>query len=137
MKKDFTIGQSNELLKDGKVYDLHNLYDVSDISLINNKETLEITFRPNTIHGMDYRTIKLKFIGVEYLEFSLNCKGGFVSDLEEIGYKQPKDRDMAWLQTEEQSTSEDHMFFRLEGGNFIRVHSMQALLHNNEKVSEL
>ena len=127
MKKDFVIGQSNELIQNGKIYDIHNHYDVFDIAFVS-KKNLEITFIPNAVHGKNSPAIKLEFVGIDYLELRLNYENESVSDLDEMGYKQCTDQNIEWLLTEEQATDKDHMFFRLGGENFIRVHSTQAIL---------
>jgi len=38
MKKGFEIGQSNEIIKTGKIYDLHNIYEFIGVFL-NAKKT--------------------------------------------------------------------------------------------------
>lgn len=68
----------------------------------------------------------MNFEAVDYLEFSPNFGSRIVCGLEDMGYKSPGDRDDEWLLDEQQSTPDDHLFFRLEGGDFIRVHCQHA-----------
>jgi len=134
MKKGFRIGQSNEIVKSGKIYDLHNLYDFVGIILKGKERRLQILFDPNLEHGKDQLSISLNFEEIDYLEFSPNFGARVISGLEEIGYKNPEDRDDEWLMDEQQATSSDHLFFRLDGGDFIRVHCQNADLAEAPKL---
>ena len=51
MKKAFLLGQSNEVIKDSKVYDLHNQYDFSGIVLKWDDRRLKVLFNPRTDYG--------------------------------------------------------------------------------------
>ena len=127
MNKSFSVGQSNELVLGEKVYDLHNCYNVSGVSLAANR-TLQMFFIPDSQWGGDYSPIVLEFTGVDFLEFKLACHANQAVDLHEMGYKSLGDQDDAWLLTEEQATPQDHLFFRLGGDNYVRIHSKNAVL---------
>ncbi len=126
MKKSFVIGQSIELIKAGKVYDLHNTYDFVGITLIGKIRRLQVYFEPNPEYGKGKPTVSLIFEEIYYLEFSHNFGAQVISGLDEIGYKNPEDHDDEWLMDEQQATLDDHLFFRLDDGNFIRVHCKNA-----------
>ncbi len=128
MNKNFEIGQSNEIIKSGKVYDLHNSYDFVGIVLKTSVRKLEVLFEPNSEYGNNELPILLCFEEIDYLEFSPNFGASAVSGLDEMGYKNPDEPDDEWLMSENQSTSNDHLFFRLDGGGFIRVHCKKANL---------
>jgi hypothetical protein len=127
MEKNFEIGQSNEVLAGGKVYDLHNLYDLSEVRIGRSRDVW-ISFEANAEHGQGQPRLVLTFAGVDYLEFSPRFGARPVRNVDEMGYKNPDDRQDEWLLTEQQATRADHLFLRLGGGDFIRVHSQRACL---------
>jgi hypothetical protein len=126
MNKSFEIGQSNELIKDGSIYDLHNLYDLIGIVLKTKDRRLQLLFEPNPEYGKGQRPVSLSFEGIDYLEFSPNFGAQFISGLDEVGYKSPRDHDDEWLMNEQHTTSDDHLFFRMDGGDFVRLHCRHA-----------
>jgi hypothetical protein len=128
MNKNFVVGQSNELIKENRLYDLHNLYDYVGI-VLSGASCLFVFFEPNVQYKEDQVPIMLEFNEVEYLEFSPNFGMRRISYLEEMGYKSFGDQDDAWLLSQQQATDNDHLFFRLEGNDFIRVSSKNAYLH--------
>lgn len=128
MKKSFEIGQSNEVIKAGKIYDLHSQYDFIGVVLKAKDRRLQILFEPNPEYGKGQLPIWLSFEEIDYLEFSPNFGTRVVSGLSEMGYKNPEDRDDEWLMDEQQATCDEHLFFRLDGGDFIRVHCQYANL---------
>ena len=137
MKKDFEVGQSNEIIKAGKIYDLHNLYDFVGIVLKTKDRRLQLLFEPNPEYGKDESPISLIFEEIDYLEFSPNFGTQVISGLDEMGYKNPKDRDDEWLMDEQQATSNDHLFFRMDGGDFIRVHCKNAYFVEAKKLTSI
>lgn len=128
MKKDFEIGQSNEVIKSEKIYDLHNSYDYVGLILKSKERQLQILFEPNSEYGKGNLSVSFVFKSLNYLEFSPNFGTKVVSGLDEMGYKSPSDRDDNWLLSPQQASSDDHLFFRLENGDFIRVHSKHAFV---------
>ena len=50
MRKSFTVGQSNELLHKGNVYDLHNRFDVGNLS-ISGSRGLRLLLCPHAEYG--------------------------------------------------------------------------------------
>ena len=127
MKKDFKVGQSNELVYLGETYDVHNLYDFAGVNIGRNRE-LSVSFTPNPEHGKGRPSLTLIFSGVDYLEFSPGLGAQVIFGIEEFGYKDPGDRDDEWLEKEEHAKVEDHLFMRLVGDEFIRVHAERASL---------
>ena len=126
MKKGFEIGQSNEVIQAGRIYDLHNLYDFSGVIIKGVPCKFQILFEPNSEHGGGQLPISLNFEEVDYLEFSSNFGTQEISSLDEMGYKNPEDRDDTWLMEEKDISPESHLFFRFDGGSFIRVHCRNA-----------
>lgn len=127
MNKLFRIGQSNELVVGDSVYDLHNCYDVSDVSM-SGDGTFRVRFEPNPEWGKNCRAIVLHFAGVDYLAFRFLPQDKESTDLQEMGYKNPDDGDDSWLLSEDQSVPDDHLFLRFGGDSFVRIHSKEAVL---------
>lgn len=125
MNKGFEIGQNNEIIKAGKIYDLHNLYDFIGLVLKPRESRLRLLFEPNS-YGKGESPISLIFEGINYLEFSPNLGTRSISGLDEMGYKNPEDHDYEWLMDEQQATSSDHLFFLMDGGDFVRVYCRNA-----------
>jgi len=134
MKKGFEIGQSNEVIKADKIYDLHNMYNFIGVVLIAKDRRLHILFEPNPEYGKSQLPILLSFEEIDYLEFSPNFGTRIISGLDEIGYKNPEDRDDEWLMDEQQATCNDHLFFRMDGGDFIRIHCQNADIVETEYI---
>ncbi len=126
MEKTFSLGQSNELIKAGKIYDLQNLYNFVGLVLKGKERQLQILFEPNLDSGNKGSSVSLVFDEIDYLELSPNFGSRVITGLDEMGYKSPDDRDDEWLLSEQQSTLDDHLFVRLDGADFIRVHCKHA-----------
>ena len=126
MKKEFLLGQSNEIIKAGKIYDLHNLYDFVGIVLNGKDRQLRILFDPSPDFGEKGGPVSLVFNKIDYLELSPSFGSRVIQNLDEMGYKKPDDQDDEWLLDEQQSTPNDHLFIRFEGNDFIRVHCQHA-----------
>jgi hypothetical protein len=132
MRKNFEIGLSIELVQGGRVYDLHNCYYFSGI-VIGSEQSVEIAFDPDRVHGIESPPLIIRFDAVDYLELSPGFGVRDTRDLDEVGYKNPDDRDDEWLQSEFQSDRGDHLFFRVGSDDFIRIHSQRACLFTQPK----
>lgn len=95
---------------------------------VSTDRSLLIAFEPNAEHGADCQPLALEFSEVDFLEVSDEIGAKGIRDIDELGYKEPTDRDDEWLMSEEQASSRDHLFIRLIGGHFIRVHAKRAAL---------
>ena len=127
MRKNFQIGQSNELVAEGRVIDLHNEYDFSELSFRSDR-VVRLIFVPNPEHGKGQAPVVLEFVDVDLIELSDGFGTKPIQDLEEVGYMREDQSDDAWLLNEDQVTSDDHLYFRL-GTAYIRIRSRQAYLH--------
>jgi hypothetical protein len=127
MNKDFKVGQANELIKESRVFDLHNCFDFSSLT-ISGACVLILTFKPNTNHGAGYSGVTLQAQSVDYLEISPRFGSTRLRDLEEIGYKSRGDHDDNWLLNESQATAADDLFFRFNDGHYVRFHCERATL---------
>ena len=126
MDKDFKIGQSNELVQGDQVFDLHNVYDFSGVT-IGPDRTLQVSFQPNREHGKGHLPVLLEFREVDYLLLSPGFGIRCVRDLDEMGYMGPEQDDDQWLLSEDQATEADHLLIRL-GSDYVRIHAQHAYL---------
>lgn len=127
MRLDFKVGQSNELIKGERIYDLHNCFDFDGIEVSEAGE-LRMTFKPIDIYGGGYSNVLVFAQGVDRLAMSSDFGPTTVKDLEEIGYKSPGDEDDNWLLSQKQATPSDDLFFRFNDGQYVRFHSKSASL---------
>lgn len=127
MNKNFTVGQTNELIKEARVYDLHNCFDFAGLA-ISGAGGISLTFKPNASHGEGYSGIAVQAESLDYFEISPQFGSMTVSDVEEIGYKSRGDDDDNWLLNESQSTPADDLFFRFNDGHYIRFHCERVQL---------
>lgn len=123
MNRNFELGQSNEILQSGRVYDLHNDYLPSAVVLDLQVGALKISFsRISQNHSVNH--CALVFHEVDSLEISGNVCAA--SGLDEMGYKGTDDYDYEWLSGESQSVTGDHFVIRFDGGATLRVHGVSA-----------
>ncbi len=127
MNKNFSVGQANELIHDGRVYDLHNCYDFGGIT-IPGVGSVKLWFSPNPEHGKGQVPVAIEVESLEFLEFSEGFGVGGVESLDEMGYKSPGDRDLDWVAGEDKATSEDHLVFRFGPTTHIRIHGKRMVL---------
>lgn len=130
MDKNFRLGQSNEIVREDRVFDLHNLYDCSGLS-IGAERTAQMCFQPNPEHGAGQPCVLLEFDEIDHLEVCVRLGTRLSEDLDEMGYMSPDQHDAQWLLNEEQATEADHLYFRL-GAGFVRIHAQRARLHIRE-----
>jgi hypothetical protein len=125
MRRDFKIKRGVEIWKDDIFVDLHNLYYLSDISFLMASALLTVCFsrnkypKPQSI-SLPSKTIFV-FTTISYLEISKGVLSGGANQLEEIGYKDSNDQNMDWLVTEDKSSELNHVVFRFQDDEFIRV----------------
>lgn len=127
MQKNFRVGKNNELIHEGRVYDLHNQYDFGGL-FMDGRGMLRLLFKANAEHGAGLPSIGVEFHDVDYLELSESFASAVVPDLDEVGYKNPGDWDDNWLLSEKQAGAASHLFFRFSGDHYLRVHSGSARL---------
>ena len=126
MKKNFQLGQSNEIIIHDEIFDLHNCYDLTSITIMGSECSLKIFLSPT--HGTQNKIYPVFFFFnlLDYLKFSPGFGTRSISNIDEMGYKAKDDRDDEWLLTEQQATWDDHLFLRFSKNDFIRVHSVKA-----------
>ena len=129
MKKTFIIDQSIALQVGNAYYDLHNMYDFMALH-IKPKESLVVMKFKKILHvSMDKpHQIQLSFNDVDFFEISSKIMQVKTMNLSEIGYKYPEDNDLDWLLNEDENSIVNHMIFRFEGDEYIRIHSKKVNL---------
>lgn len=127
MEKNFLVDQAIGLSCEEHYFDLHNCYDFQGFDF----DVIEKTFCLNFTIASESQDLKqkvsIKFVGVDTLEFS---NGFFIHinrNLSEIGYKSADDQDHDWLVGEDKSSPQDHLFFRFEADQYIRLHGRWAM----------
>jgi hypothetical protein len=107
-----------------KHYDLHSFFSIDGIIISPAEGKLSINlitlgaFR-NNVHGVG--SLRISFSGISYIEFSQGFCQICSDTIEEIGFKNPTDRDDNWLKTFCQSEEQDHLFIRFSNLEFMRI----------------
>lgn len=127
MQKNFTIGQSSELLHKGNSYDLHNRFDLERLS-ISPSRGLTLLLCPNIEYGEGLPTIRIEAVKVDFLELSEGLGTRDLPGIEELGYKRPDDADLDWLMGEQNAKPEDHLVLRFSAEDYIRFHAREVSL---------
>lgn len=135
MDKDFNVGQDNELIKAGRIYDLHNCFDFDYLAILQGGK-LRLAFRPSATHGGGYSPVLVYAQGVDHFGISANFGPATVSHLEEIGYKSHGDEDDNWLLSQSQATDTDDLFFRFNDGHYVRFNCQSASLIETSAASD-
>ena len=126
MNKNFLVDQSNGLNCEDGYYDLHNCYDFSGFDYDVFEKTFRLKFVRTSESIGQRKKLSIKVFGVDSLELSDLFVVHASSNLVELGYKSAGDRDHDWLIGEEKCLPEDHLFFRFDEDQFIRIHGHRA-----------
>ncbi|MDX3774721.1 hypothetical protein QE250_11395, partial [Chromatiaceae bacterium AAb-1] len=94
------------------------------VNIVSLKFTINAEFEKEQKDGG--KEVSIKFLDVDYFELSPNFAGQLTCDLEEMGYKNPGDKDVDWLISENKSTEADHLLFRFSNDEFVRIHAKKA-----------
>jgi hypothetical protein len=130
MKRNFKIEHGVEIWKDYIFIDLHNLYELNKIILSKANKLLYIIFCRNKYP--EPKSLKLPsktmfvFRGIQHIEISDNFYNRDIKQLEEIGFKSPNDQNLDWLIPEAKSEKDDHIIFRFEEDEYIRISCDEA-----------
>jgi hypothetical protein len=127
MEMDFALDQGNAVIRNGLLYDLHNFYDFAGAA-IDGKKLVTMSFVPNRVHGSGAVPLTIEFSEIDVFELSPGFAVEDVTDIDEMGFKNPNDQDLDWLLDQRQATPTDHLVFRFAGGHFLRVHARIATL---------
>lgn len=133
MKKNFNVGQSNELLMAGKIYDIHNNYAFS--SLLVMKNFTELSFEPDREWGAGEPLITITFYRVKHFTLSDKFAVSDISHFEEVGYKGPDDQNLDFISGEQHADETSHLLFRFGSDQVIRIWAERALLSECQRGS--
>lgn len=136
MDRNFQLGQSNEVIHSGKVYDLHNDYLPTAIFVDPERNTLRVIFK-RLADDENGASVVLQFRDLHTLEFGGNFGASNAAGLDEMGYKDIDDYNYDWLSTESQSKESDHLVLRFDGGATIRVYCATAEIVENSTLQSL
>lgn len=125
MVKNFQLGQSIELILDEHCFDLHNCYNLEEISILDNKVVFR--FEPDIDFGKTLPPILISFIRPTFLTIDHTLLGSSLRYLDQMGYKNPNDFDEEWLLEEKEASEEDHFLFQFVNGSTIRIFAEQAI----------
>jgi len=117
MTKTFVVDRGVEIVQEEVTYDLHNNYAISGIAFISEGDLVVIF---NQLKGKG--SLLIRCVGLDYIAMSICVSRASLIFIDEVGYKDPSDNNDEWLMTEEQASSKDHLYFRLEGGGYLRFH---------------
>lgn len=129
MIKNFTVAQGVEICAESKVVDIHNCYAFTKIEFEIIGRNLVLTFLRNDygVKSGSPTNVLLRFNEVQVFAVSEAFGSSTTTEVEEIGYKPPDDRNLDWLVPEDRRTDKDHIVIRLANDEFIRVFAREAV----------
>ena len=124
MKKNFIVDQGVYIKIKNNCYDLHNNYDFISCKFEPFKSIIYLTWlKLDTKWGNLSDPSKIVIVFHNILSFSMS--NAFMTEkvttIQEIGYKDPDDKDLDWLNGEEYFNPNSQIIFRFENDEFIRV----------------
>lgn len=131
METNFVLNNDSISIQAGDQYfDLHNCFDLSGLAIDFAGRQVTLSFNSNQISPKDKTgaTLRLVFSEVDFLSLSSGVAMKMVRDIAELGYKPKNDLDHNWLVSEKNRGLDDHLFIRLAGDEFIRIHGTTAEL---------
>lgn len=128
MNKNFVIRDAVTVEVGGVSADLHNDFDLRDVSIFFGDGRVLFRFERyvDARSAIGPKDVTLEISGVDFLSVSAGDFGLENRTVVEMGYKSPSDFDHDWLAPENKAVGEDHLFIRLVGDGFIRVHGGAA-----------
>lgn len=126
MEKNFLIDQGIALSCEGNYFDIHNCYDFQGFNFDAEGKIFYLNFTRASDSQKLKQNISIKFIDIDVLELSDDFVSHINFNLSEIGYKSAADRDYDWLIGEDKASPEDHLFFRFESDQYIRIYGRQV-----------
>lgn len=124
MKKNFSVDSAVGIDIDGAFYDLHNFYNFKSLHIDNSRDEVGLLFSVdcdfNSDNGVPVE-ILITFQKVNYFEMSAGFVISKTVGLEEVGYKNPGDKNIDWLIGESKSSPFDHLLFRFSNDEIVRL----------------
>ena len=124
MKKNFIVDQGVYINIKNHCYDLHNNYEFIGCNIAPFKSIIYLTWIKldrKWVKQSDPNKIDIVFHDILTFSISNTFMTEKVSTIQEIGYKDPDDKDLNWLNSEEHISQTYQIIFRFENDEFIRV----------------
>ena len=129
MKKNFIVDKGVYLLNQDNCYDLHNNYHFHQCTIIPNKATIILIWLrldKEWVQDNQPKEVVINFKNVSFFVISDNIFNDRIVQIQEIGYKDPDDKDLDWLNNESFFLEDSHIIFRFENDEFMRIHAEYA-----------
>lgn len=128
MKKNFLIDQAVGVIYEGRYFDLHNCYNFQgfEFEVVGKKFRLVFECSDSALTTPQTK-ILIEFIDVSVLELSYGFTSHINQNLVEMGYKNADDRDYDWLVEERNAFETDHLFFRFDSDEYIRIYGCNVM----------
>lgn len=126
MKLTYTLDQFIALQSGKGYFDLHNKYEL--VSALRDGTWCYLHFVKRTaewVKAADPSHLALVFKQVKYFQQSEELQ--LPNSIEEIGFKEPNDLDIDWFMELPEGEA-DHILFRLEDDQFIRIGASTSFL---------
>lgn len=122
MIRNFILTDAVTLDWDDKWFDLHNTFDVYDLTHSFTEKTLSITFVGLPEFMGCAPLVTLAFFGIRRFYCSSEVLNLAEPTLAEMGFKNPDDFDHDWLLEEKMATTQDDFFLRFDKDEFLRIY---------------
>ena len=126
MRKNFIVDQGVYLMWDDNYFDLHNNYQFSECNIKPAKRIVILNWlrlEGKWIKPEDPNEIIIVFHNVSFFSISKDLITERIKTIQEIGYKEPDDGDLDWLNGDGNFKATYHIIFRFENDEFIRIHA--------------
>lgn len=137
MKKNFIVDQGVYIMKDGKCFDLHNNYHFWECNIIPIKAMIYLNWlklERKWVNANDPTKIVMVFHNVSFFSISKDLVSEKIKTIQEIGYKEPDDKDLNWLNGDVNFESSYHIIFRFENDEFIRIEAEFAEVKESNSI---
>lgn len=124
MKKNFIVDQAIYVNIKNNCYDLHNDYAFIACNFAPSKSLIYLTWLRldrKWVKASYPNKIVIVFHDILFFYISNALMTEKVTTIQEIGYKDPDDKDLDWLNDERNFTANSQIIFRFENDEFIRV----------------
>jgi len=123
MERNYRIVQGIALEVEGLHLDLYNNYflEIFSTSIITREMTLLFRLEKQFADGKRPDHFSLLFREVTFFEASYTMLDDDGMIVEEVGFKDRQDKDLAWLKQDGQDSADDDVIIRITGGRHIRV----------------
>ena len=123
MKRNYKVTQGISLEIDGLNLDLYNNYSLDEFAVSAMVREVILRFRLECpiVDTPRPECFSVLFRGVTFFETSYPTLGDEAGVVDEVGFKERHDRDLAWLKQDGQELPEDDIILRISGGRYIRL----------------